>query len=251
MTLSELAANKDIQKKYTALSDAAEHIATPNIRNAATLGGNLLQRPRCWYFRSEDFNCLKKGGTDCPAIEGENKYHAIFDNEKCSIVHPSTAAVALLALGATVELTSKKGTREIKLEEFFTSPAVNAAKENSLADGELITAIVIADNGAKSAHIKLGEKDSFDWSVGDCAVALEMEGSTCKKATIVLGAAAPVPWRANAAEDFLQGKTIDQSTAREAGKLAVKNAKPLSQNEYKVTMLAVATMRAVLKAANS
>lgn len=250
LTLRELAENKDIQAKFTALSDAADHIATPNIRNAATIGGNLLQRPRCWYFRSEDFNCLKKGGYDCPANTGENKYHAIFDNEKCSIGHPSTAAVALVALGASIELSSQKGKREINLEEFFVSPSEDVVKENRLTEGELITAIIIPDSGVKSAHIKLGEKDSFDWSIGDCAVALDMDGSTCKKATIVLGAAAPVPWRAKEAENFLKGKSIDEKTAREAGKLAVKDAKPLSQNQYKVTMLEVATMRALLKAAN-
>ncbi|MDZ4835702.1 MAG: FAD binding domain-containing protein [Candidatus Melainabacteria bacterium] len=251
LTLAEIAEHADIRKKFTALADAAEHIATPNIRNAATVGGNLLQRPRCWYFRSEEFNCLKKGGKDCPANVGENKYHAIFDNEKCSIVHPSTAAVALVALGASIELTSRKGKREVKLEEFFISPSEDVVKENRLAEGELITAITIPDNGWKSAHIKLGEKDSFDWSIGDCAVALDMEGSTCKKAVIVLGAAAPVPYRATAAENFLKGKSIDEKTAREAGKLAVQNAKPLSQNEYKVTMLEVAAMRALLKAAQS
>lgn len=248
LTLRELAENKELQKRHTALTDAAEHIATPNIRNAATLGGNLLQRPRCWYFRSEDFNCLKKGGKDCPANVGENKFHAVFDNEKCSIVHPSTAAVALVALGATIELTSLKGKREIKLEEFFISPSEDVIKENRLTEGELITAIIIPDNGCKSAHIKLGEKDSFDWSTGDAAAALEMEGSTCKSATIVLGAAAPIPWRAKQAEEFLKGKSIDEKTAREAGKIALKGAKPLSQNEYKITMLEVATMRALLKA---
>lgn len=251
LTLRELAENSDIKRRFTALSDAADHIATPNIRNAATIGGNLLQRPRCWYFRSEDFNCLKKGGNDCPANIGENKFHAVFDNEKCSIAHPSTAAVALVALGASIELTSLKGKREIKLEEFFVSPSEDVLTENRLSEGELITAIIIPDKDSKSAHIKLGEKDSFDWSTGDAAVALEMEGSICKKATIVLGAAAPTPWRAKAAEEFLKGKSIDEKTAREAGSLAVKGAKPLSQNEYKVTTLEVAAMRALLKAVKS
>lgn len=248
MTLTEIAEHKEIRSKYRALSDAADHIATPNIRNAATIGGNLLQRPRCWYFRSEDFNCLKKGGTDCPALAGENKFHAIFGNDVCAIVHPSTAAVALVALNATIELSSGSGKREISLEEFFISPEKDVLRENTLAAGEIITAIYLPSLETKSAHVKLGEKDSFDWSTGDCAVALEMDGKFCKKASVVLGAAAPVPYRATEAEEFLQGKPMEESVAREAGRLAVQKAKPLAQNHYKVQMLTAATTRALLAA---
>lgn len=249
VTLAEIAENREIHKRYTALSDACSHIATPNIRNAATIAGNLLQRPRCWYLRAEDFHCLKKGGKDCNAIHGDNKYHAIFGNELCAIVHPSTAAVALVALGASIEISSPKGTREIKLENFFVTPEKDVLKENILTSSELITAIKLPDEETHSAHIKMGEKDSFDWSTGDCAVSLVMAGTTVKKANIILGAAAPIPWRAKEAEAFLAGKSISRDTAREAGKLALKGATPLSQNEYKVIMLQAAVMRALLKAA--
>lgn len=248
MTLSELSEHKAIRERYTALADAAQHIATPNIRNAATIGGNLLQRPRCWYFRSSEFNCLKKGGDTCHAIHGENKYHAIFDNEICPIAHPSTAAVALVALGASLELTSKQGVREILLEEFFVSPEKDVLSENVLSAGELISAIKIANRSYRSAHIKMGEKDSFDWSTGDCAVALNLKDDKVKSASIILGAAAPTPWRAKEAENFLSGKAVNQSSAEEAAKLALGKARPLSQNDYKVAMLEVAVKRALLKA---
>ncbi len=248
VTLAAIAEHKLIQKQYTALAEACSHIATPNIRNAATLGGNLLQRPRCWYFRSNDFHCLRKGGPECFAIPGDNKYHAIFDNEHCAIVHPSTAAIALVALGATIELTSAKGRREMPLENFFIGPNQDIERENTLAAGELITAIKIPDVETRSAHVKLGEKDSFDWSVGDCAVSLLMANGLCKKASIVLGAAAPTPWRAKKAEAFLVGKPITMDTAKEAATLALHGAKPLAHNAYKIPILQAATRRALLQA---
>ncbi len=251
MTLSELAEHNAIRERFTALSDAAAHIATPNIRNAATIGGNLLQRPRCWYFRSNEFNCLKKGGKTCHAIDGENKYHAIFDNEICPIAHPSTAAVALVALGGSLELTSKQGVREILLEEFFVSPDKDVLRENVLSAGELISAIKIPNKSYKSAHVKMGEKDSFDWSTGDCAVALQLKDNIVNSVSIILGAAAPTPWRAKPAESFLAGKAVNESTATEAAKLALGNAKPLSQNDYKLAMLEVAVKRALLKASGA
>ena len=141
MTLARVAADPLVRRRYRALADAAGHAATPQIRNMATLGGNLLQRPRCWYFRSESFQCLKKGGTQCFAQDGENAYHAIFGNQRCAIVHPSATAVALVALGATLELTSAAGARAVLLESFFVTPEVDILRENTLAPGEMITAI--------------------------------------------------------------------------------------------------------------
>lgn len=251
MTLAEIAQHKDIQNKFRALADAAGHIATPNIRNAATVGGNLLQRPRCWYFRSSDFHCLKKGGDHCFAIEGENKYHAIIDNQTCPIVHPSTMAVALVALDASIEILSASGaTRSVKLENFFTSPSADVLRENTLEANEIITAIKIPQQQIVSAHIKLGEKESFDWSIADCAVALEMDGQICKKARIVLGAAAPVPLRERAVESFLESKTINEQTANEAAKFALKNAKILSQNAYKMELFRNLIPKTILAAAS-
>jgi xanthine dehydrogenase YagS FAD-binding subunit len=165
VTLTELDANKIIRSRYTALADAAGHAATPQIRNVATVGGNLLQRPRCWYFRQSEFNCRKKGGDRCFAIEGENQYHAIFGNSLCAIVHPSALSTALVAFNARVVLTGSEGKREVELEKFFTRPEEDVRRENSIGADELITEIHVPQlpAEARSCYLKQGEKESFDW----------------------------------------------------------------------------------------
>lgn len=251
-TLVEIANHKDICASFAALADAASHIGTPNIRNVATVGGNLLQRPRCWYFRSSDFHCLKKGGKHCFAIDGENKYHAIFDTDTCPIAHPSTMAIPLVALGAEIEVLTAEGkSKRVLLEEFFVGPAKDIRRENKLEHNELIKAIHVPFNNLRSAHMKSGEKDSFDWSTGDCAVALQVEGGVCKRANILLGAVAPVPFRAKDAEAFLVGKELNQTNAREAGERALKGAKPLSQNGYKLELCKTIVERTIMKAASN
>lgn len=251
-TLNEIANHKELRANFVALTDAASHIATPNIRNVATVGGNLLQRPRCWYFRSADFHCLKKGGEHCFSIDGENKYHSIFDTDVCSSAHASTMAVPLIAFGASLEILSANGkTKKLLLEEFFIGPAIDVSRENILAANELITAIHIPFSGLRSAHLKSGEKDSFDWSTGDCAVALKIEKNVCREARIILGAMAPVPLRAKEAEAFLLGKQLDESTAKQAADIALKGAKPLSQNGYKVELGKVIVERTIMKAASN
>jgi xanthine dehydrogenase YagS FAD-binding subunit len=250
ITLDQLDKNPIVRRKFTALADAAGKAATPQIRNVATLGGNLLQRPRCWYFRNELFNCRKKGGTRCFAQDGENEYHAIFDNRTCAIVHPSAAATALVAFGAKIEITGAKGKREVLLEEFFTSPEDDVAKENSLEPDELITEVRVPlpKASVKSAYIKQGEKESFDWPVADVAVVLDCAGKSCAKASIVLGAAAPVPYRAKEAEAALRGQTISEKTARSAAKAALDNATPLAENSYKIPVFEAIIRRTILKA---
>src|SRR5688572_1950301 len=173
-TLTALSEHETVRSKYRALAQSAAEAATPQVRNMATVGGNLLQRPRCWYFRSEDFHCRKKGGEKCFAQDGENQYHAIFDNKLCAIVHPSATAVALVAMGAYIEIQDGKNPkpREVKLEEFFSPPSVDVTRENHLRDGELIVSIRIpprADN-VSSYYIKQREKESFDWPIADAAV---------------------------------------------------------------------------------
>lgn len=251
-TLSEIADHPEIRLRYGALSDAAGHAATPQVRNMATLGGNLMQRPRCWYFRSTDFDCRKKGGSDeCHALQGENQYHAIVNNNTCAMVHPSSTAVPLLAMNAEVELTSKAGKRTVAMRDFYVTPEENVQRETAVKPGELITAIrvPIPAHGTRSAYQKYGEKESFDWPLADAGVVLEMDGKTCRKAVIVLGVAAPTPIHATRAEAALRGKVIDEATAREAGKLAVANATPLSQNGYKVQLFQTAVYRTILLAA--
>ena len=252
-TLSEISEHPEIRQRYAALSDAAGHAATPQVRNMATLGGNLMQRPRCWYFRSTDFDCRKKGGSDeCHALQGENQYHAIVNNKACAMVHPSSTAVPLLAMDAEVELTSKIGKRSVAMRDFYVAPEEDLLRETAVKPGELITAIrvPVPAAGTRSAYQKYGEKESFDWPLADAGVVLEMDGKTCRKASIVLGVAAPTPIHATEAEAALRGKVIDERTAREAGKLAVANATPLSQNGYKVQLFQTAVYRTILLAAS-
>lgn len=251
-TLTEISEHPEIQKSYAALADAAGHAATPQVRNMATVGGNLMQRPRCWYFRSTEFDCRKKGNSDdCHAIAGENQYHAILNNGTCAMVHPSSTAVPLLAMEAEVELTSKAGKRTVAMREFYLAPEEDLQHETAVKPGELITAIRVPAPaaGTRSAYQKYGEKESFDWPLADAGVVLQMDGKTCRKAAIVLGVAAPTPIHATEAETALRGKTIDEQTARAAGKLAVAKATPLSQNGYKVQLFQTAVYRTILLAA--
>jgi xanthine dehydrogenase YagS FAD-binding subunit len=251
-TLTEIADHPVIRRDYAALADAAGHAATPQVRNMATLGGNLMQRPRCWYFRSADFDCRKKGGTDtCHAIAGENQYHAIMNNQTCASVHPSSAAVPLLAMNAEVELTSKQGRRTVPMSEFYVPPEKSLVNETAVKPGELITAVLVPAplRGTRSAYQKYGEKESFDWPIADAGVLLVMDGSTCRKAAVVLGVAAPTPVHAQAAEAMLTGKTIDEATARAAGKAAVQGATPLPKNGYKTQLFETAVYRTILLAA--
>jgi xanthine dehydrogenase YagS FAD-binding subunit len=250
VTLAQVADHPLIRRRYTVLADAALKAATPQIRNMATVGGNLLQRPRCWYFRSDQFHCLRKGGGHCFAQDGENEYHAIFDNEICAIVHPSAAACALTALDAKVEVKGKKGTREIALNDLFVRPEKDFTREHWLNPGELLTEIRVPalSDAAHSAYTKVGQKESFDWPLAEVAVVLEVRGGVVNKVSIVLGAAAPVPWRATAAEKVLAGKPLNQQSAREAAAAAVKGATPLSGNAYKIPIFEAVVRRTILAA---
>lgn len=255
VTLAALAEHAGLQRHYPALSSALHSSASPQIRNVATLGGNLLQRPRCWYFRSAEFHCSRKGGGHCFALAGDNQYHAIFDNTKCAIVHPSTAATVLVALEAKVELTNAGGAvRRILLEDFFTSPDKDVHRENDLRPHEVLTAVLLPAPlpSVRMAHLKQGEKDSFDWPLADVAVVIDLSpDGSCAHAAIILGAAAPVPYRATSAEGVLKGKRIDENAASEAGRAAVAGATPLAGNGYKLPLFEALVRRAVLKAAAS
>lgn len=251
VTLAELGDSPLIQSHYTILADAAGHAATPQIRNAATVGGNLLQRPRCWYFRSSDFNCLKKGGDKCFALDGLNQYHAIFDNKVCPVVAPSSTAVALHALNAKVELTSRKGKRSVAVRDLYVKPDADPRIETVVAPDEVLTAINIPKPaaGTRSAYQKYGDKESFDWANADAGIVLEMQGDVCRRATIVLGAASPNPMQVPHAEALLVGKPITEETARAAGLAAMQGATPLAMNGYKVQLFPVAIYRTILLAA--
>lgn len=250
-TLAEIADHATIRSEYTVLADACGSAATPHIRNMATIGGNVLQELQCWYFRSAEFQCLRKGKDICFAFSGLNQYHAIMDYGGCPSVAPSSGAVALLALGGSVELVSAKGKRTVAIKDFYLRPDANPHKFNVMEEGELLTAIKIPKPapGTKSAYQKYGEKESHDWAIADAGIVLEMDGDTCKRAVVAMGAASPVVRRSPEAEAALTGKAITADTARAAGKASMTNAMPLSQNAYKVQLFPVAVYRTILLAA--
>jgi xanthine dehydrogenase YagS FAD-binding subunit len=253
-TLATIAERPLLRRRYPALADAAGSAASPQLRAVATIGGNLLQRPQCWYFRAAEYRCLRKGGGHCFALGGENQYHAIFGNHLCAIVHASTPATALVALGATVELVAADGgVRQVGLEDFFVGPATDVQCENDLRPHEILTAVLLPPApGKRMAHVKQGEKDSMDWPLADVAAVLELAADgTCAAAAIVLGAAAPVPHRARAAEAALVGRRVDEAAATDAARAALAGATPLSRNAYKLPLFETLVRRAILAAAQS
>lgn len=253
VTLTELEEHAGVKKSYPGLAEAAHSIATPQIRNLGTVGGNLCQRPRCWYFRLEEVICLKKGGSECYAATGENKYNAIFGGGPSFIVHPSDLAPMLLALEATVSVTGNTGKRVIPLDKFFTLPSEgNIRRENVLMNDDIITEIHVPASplAARSTYLKFKERESLDFALASAAVALRLSGKTVRDARIVLGGVAPIPWRVPAAEKYLVGKQLDSSVLTEAGKIALADAKPLEKNAYKVPLTQTLVRRALAKAAS-
>ena len=244
VTLARLAEDPRVIKGAKALALAAGWAGTPQIRNLATLGGNLAQRPRCPYFRSELFHCRKKGGSECFAIPGENQDHAVYDNDLCAIVHPSGTATALVALGAALKLKGPRGERTLPIEQFFVRPEQDVTRENVLQPGELIVEVRVPA-GRRSGYVKLMQKQSFDWPLADAAVALDVEGGSVRDPRVVLGAAAPVPWRAFAVEKALAGKKLDDASARAAAQLATEGATPLDKNKHKLPALQAAVLRSL------
>ncbi len=239
-----LAEDPLVVKGASALTLAAGWAGTPQVRNLATLGGNLAQRPRCPYFRSELFRCRKKGGSECFAIPGENQDHAVFDNDLCAIVHPSGAATALVALGASLKLKGPRGERTVPIEQFFLRPGQDVLRENVLQPGELIVEVRVP-TGRRSGYVKLMQKQTFDWPLADAASVLDLDGGTVREARVVLGAAAPVPWRASAVEKALLGKKLDEASARDAARLATEGATPLDKNRHKLPALRAAALRSL------
>jgi xanthine dehydrogenase YagS FAD-binding subunit len=252
-TLAEIENHPAIQKDYRALADAAASVGSVQIRNVGTLGGNLCQRPRCWYYRDEGFHCLKKGGSKCFAVEGNNKYNAILGGGPSYIVHPSDTAPALVALGAKVTVLGPKGSRTLPLEEFFVLPAEILRRENVLAPDEVVTEVEVPAPapGAKSAYLKFQEKDSMDFALSAVAVALTMSGDTIRAARVVLGGVAPKPWPAKEADGVLAGQRLSEDLLRRAADAALAKAQPLGYNDYKVPLTKALIQRAVMAAAKA
>jgi xanthine dehydrogenase YagS FAD-binding subunit len=250
-TLVELSEDATVKQNYPMLAAAASEAASPQIRNLATIGGNMCQRPRCWYFRN-GLGLLPKdeAGKDL-VTDGDNRYHAILGNSGVAkFVSPSTIAPVLIAYGAKVHLEGPKGKRELPLEKFYVAPRVEGEREHDLRPNEVVTEIVVPPaSGWKVAHYEVRQKAAFDWPLAVAAVALKTGGSTVQLARVVLGYVAPTPWPSPEAEAVLKGQSVNEETAQKAGAAAVRNAKPLSQNAYKVKLAEVAVKRALLKAA--
>jgi xanthine dehydrogenase YagS FAD-binding subunit len=251
MKMVDVAEHAEIGRMYPAVAAAAIEVGTPQIRNQGTVGGNLNQRPRCWYFRNEEFVCFKKGGNTCFSPAGENQFHAIFGGGPTFIVHPSSLAVPFVAYGATFRLLGPKGERMVPAAEYFTMPTLqNIQRENVLQPDELLTHVILpAPGSVKSGHYEVRYKTSHDWPIAFATVLLTMNGSTVQGARVVMGAVAPVPWRSQSAEQALAGKTITPEVATAAAEAALRGATPLSQNVYKIQVAKTAVERAILRAA--
>jgi xanthine dehydrogenase YagS FAD-binding subunit len=252
ITLDGLARQPQIRRQYAVLAEAADSIATPQIRNVATLAGNVCQRPWCWYFRN-GFSCFKNRGNTCYSAAGENQFHAIFGGGPSFIVHPSDAAPALVALDASFRIASVAGERVVPAAEFFALPTANPAVENVLADGELLVAFHLPRPrpGAKSSYHKVLDREAWTHAVVSAAVVLEMEKDICRSARIVLGGVAPIPWRLPKVEALLTGQRITPALAAQAGEAAVDTARPLSKNAYKVPLTQAVVRRTLLGLAGS
>jgi xanthine dehydrogenase YagS FAD-binding subunit len=251
MKMVDVAEHADIARLYPPVAAAAIEVGTPQIRNQGTVGGNINQRPRCWYYRNEEFVCFKKGGNTCFSPAGENQFHAILGGGPTYIVHPSSLAVPFVAYNATFRLLGPKGERLVPAAEYFTMPTLqNVQRENVLQPDELLTHVILPPPGSvKHGHYEVRYKASHDWPIAFATVLLTMNGSTVQGARVVMGAVAPVPWRSQAAEQALAGKTITPETAAAAADAALRGAAPLSQNAYKIQVAKAAVERAILQAA--
>ncbi len=249
-TLTELESDARVISTLTAVAQAAASVGTPQIRNVATLAGNVTQRPWCWYYRN-GFDCYKAGGDQCFSVNGENGQHAIFGGGPSFIVHPSDIAPALVAFDAVFQVAGADGEREIPADEFFLLPRVDPARENALAAGELLTGVRIPLPSASTVSTYNKIMDRAAWTHAEVGVAtvIQRSGNEIDSARIVLGGVAPIPWRVEAVEAFLQGKQISSAVAHEAGELAIAEAQPLAKNRHKLPMTVAAIEDAILSLA--
>jgi len=247
-TVAELAEDQMIKEEYPGLHQAANSLASPQLRNVGTVGGNLCQRPRCWYYRDSEVKCRKKGGSRCYAYKGRNRYHAILGGGLCYIVHPSDLAPMFIALEAEISIHSDKGEKILPLEDFFILPKTNVRKENILEPGEILTEvrIPVSQTGDKSTYLKLKERGTWDFAVVSAAVKGTLSKGAFQNIKIVLGGVAPVPWRMKKAEDMIKGKKAAEDLLREAAREELKEANPLEENGYKKDLVETVLYRAVL-----
>jgi xanthine dehydrogenase YagS FAD-binding subunit len=247
VNLSTLAADPRIRERLAVVAEAAESVATPQIRNVGTVAGNLVQRPWCWYYRN-GFPCYKAGGSRCYSAGGENQLHAIFAGGPSYIVHPSDLAPALVATGASFRVVGPGGERTMSAADFFVLPRVNVEHENVLADDEVLASVDIPAPSprTRSTYHKVMDRETWTHALVSAAVVLDMEGDTCRVARIVLGGVAPIPWRVPEAERVLVGRRITPELARRAANTAVADARPMSKNAYKVSLTRSVVERTLL-----
>lgn len=236
-TIAEVARNPVIRRQFAALAEAASVVASPQLRNQATLGGNICQKPRCWYYRGE-FNCLRKGGGTCYAAAGENHFHCILGGGPCYMVNPSDIAPALVALDAVVRIVGPEGTRTVLVEEFHVPAGRDFRRETVLEPGEVVTEILLPQPSLAvySSYRKVRGRGSWDFAVAGVALVLTFRDDLVHSARVVLSGAAPVPWRCRETEEVLTGRRIDGATAARAAEAAMANARPLRHNGYKIPL---------------
>jgi len=237
-TISEVAEDPLVREMYPGLAKAASEVGSPQLRNQGTLGGNLCQKPRCWYYRG-DFHCIRKGGDTCYAVDGENQFHCIFGGDSCYIVHPSDTAPVLMALEAKVHIEGPKGKRDVPVGEFHVPPSKDPQRETVLAQGELLTSVLLPPppGGLRSSYRKVRARQSWDFALVGVALALVMSTGKVSRARVVLGGVAPVPWRLRAVEELLTGRELDAETIRLAAETSLKGANPLKHNVYKLPLM--------------
>jgi len=250
ITLDALSRHDGIRRQYAVLAEAAETVATPQIRNVGTLAGNVCQRPWCWYFRN-GFPCYKNGGNTCFSFGGENQFHAIFGGGPSYIVHPSDTAVALLALNAKFRIVSPSGERLVPAAEFFALPQQNPARENVLAADEALAEVQLPalPAGSRSTYHKIMDREAWTHAVVSAAVVLEMDKQVCRSARVVLGGVAPIPWRLQQVERMLTGQRVTEDLAAKAAEAALEGARPLGKNAYKVPLTKGVVRRTLLELA--
>jgi xanthine dehydrogenase YagS FAD-binding subunit len=236
--LAEVAASPLVRDRFTALAEAAAQVASPQLRNQGTLGGNVCQKPRCWYYRG-DFACLRKGGELCYAYTGENEFHAVAGGGPCHIVHPSDTAPALAALGGKAHVVGPRGSRTVPLDRFFVLPEKDMTRETVLEPGEILTKLLLPTPpaGQRSTYRKVRSRASFDFALVGVAVALQLQAGRVVRARVVFSGIAPVPWPAPAVEGALAGRRLDRDTIARAAAAAVAGLEPLEKNAYKVPLL--------------
>lgn len=237
-TITEVAESPVVRRRYPALAQGASEVASPQLRNQGTLGGNLCQKPRCWYYRGE-FSCLRKGGDRCYAVGTENRFHCIFGGDRCFIVHPSDTAPPLVALGASLRITGQRGTRVVPVEHFHVPPGQDPQRETVLDPDELVTEILLppAPAGLRSFYRKVRARRSWDFALAGVALAVRFNASGVEEARVVFSGVAPVPWRSQEVEKVISGRPIDAEIAAKAAEAAVERAQPMEQNGYKIPLL--------------